>query len=145
MNWGNKLLVTFVVFACGMFYLVYRSMNVETDLVSKEYYKDELSYQQVIDGTKTANELSAKVQITQQEESIRVQLPAEMKNGKVSGRIWFYCAADAKKDKQLPILLDAEAAQQIDRKMLTPGNYTVKIDWENNNKHYHSEELLTIL
>jgi len=145
MNWGNKLLLTFVVFACGIFYLVYRAMHIETALVSKEYYKDELKYQQVIDGTNSANALSAKVQITQQNENINVQLPSEMKNEKVSGSIWFYCPADAKKDKHVAMELNSEAAQQIDKKNFMPGNYTVKFDWDNNNKHYHTEELLTIL
>ena len=145
MNWGNKLLVTFVVFACGIFYLVYRAMHIETALVSKEYYKDELKYQQVIDGTNSANALSAKVQITQQDEHINVQLPVEMRSEKVSGIIWFYCASDAKKDKQVAIELNSEAAQQIDKKLFLPGNYTVKVDWDNRNKHYHSEEPLTIL
>jgi hypothetical protein len=145
MNWGNKLLLTFVVFACGIFYLVYRAMHVETELVSKEYYKDELKYQQVIDGTKLANMLSAKVLITQEDKNITVQMPAEMRNEKVSGNIWFYCASDAKKDKHVAIALNAEAAQQIDKKFFMPGNYTVKFDWDNNDRHYHFEEPLTIL
>jgi len=145
MIWGNKLLLAFVVFACGIFYLVYRAMHVETELVSTEYYKDELKYQQVIDGTKTANGLSERVQITQQDESILVKMPPEMKNEKVSGNIWFYCASDEKKDKHVVIELNSEAVQQIDKKNFQPGNYTVKFDWENNNKHYYSEEPLTIL
>jgi len=145
MNWGNKLLLTFVVFACGIFYLVYRAMHVETELVSKEYYKDELKYQQVIDGTNSANGLSAKVLITQKQDSISVQMPAEMKKVKVSGSIWFYCAADAKKDQHVAIELNSEAVQLIDKKLFRPGNYTVKFDWDNNDKHYHSEEPMTIL
>ena len=145
MNWGNKLLLTFIVFACGIFYLVYRAMHVETELVSKEYYKDELNYQQVIDGIKTANQLSTAVMITQQKENIVVQLPAEMKNEKISGNIWFYCAADEKKDKHVAMQFSPDAMQMIDKKLFSPGSYTVKFDWDSNNKHYHAEEPLTIL
>jgi hypothetical protein len=145
MNWGNKLLLTFIVFGCGIFFLVYSSMNVETELVSKEYYKDELSYQRVIDGTNSANQLTGDVRVTQQGENIMVQLPGEMKHAKVSGTISFYCAADAKKDKQLPLQLNDEAVQQIEKKFLLPGNYTVKLDWEHNQKHYYSQKSLTIL
>ena len=145
MNWGNKLLLVFVVFAAGMFFLVYKSMHTNYELVSKEYYKDELSYQNVIDGTKSANALSSKVQIIQKNEMITVQLPDEMKNEKVSGNIWFYCASDAKKDRHIPIELNAGALQQISKKMFLPGTYTVKFDWTTNNKHYYSEEPFTIL
>ena len=41
MSWGNKLLVAFIVFAAGMFYLVYRSVNTNYELVEKDYYKSE--------------------------------------------------------------------------------------------------------
>jgi hypothetical protein len=145
MNWGNKLLLVFVVFAAGMFFLVYKSMHTNYELVSKEYYKDELSYQNIIDGTKSANALSSKVQIIQKNEVIAVQLPDEMKNEKVSGNIWFYCASDAKKDRHIPIELNADAFQEIDKKIFSPGSYTVKFDWTTNNNHYYSEESFTIL
>ncbi len=145
MNWGQKLILVFIIFASGMIYLAYRCMHVDTDLVTKEYYKDELRYQDVIDGTKSANALSSKVQITQQNEMIRVQLPDEMKNGKVSGSIWFYCASDAKKDRHIPIQLNTDAFQQINKNILLRGTYTVKFDWTSNNKHYYSEEPFTIL
>lgn len=145
MNWGQKLLLVFVLFAAGMSYLVYRCMHVNTDLVTKEYYKDELRYQDVIDGTRTANALSEKVLLVQQSEVITVQLPGEMKNEKVTGNIWFYCAADAKKDRHIPMVTNSEARQHISKELLLPGRYTVKFDWSSNNKHYYSEQTFTIL
>jgi hypothetical protein len=145
MNWGNKLLLVFAVFAGGMFFLVYKSMHTNYELVTKEYYKDELSYQAVIDGTRSANSLSTKVAIIQENEMITVRLPEEMKKAKVSGNIWFYCASDAKKDRHIPIEMNAEAVQYIDKKIFLPGRYTVKFDWISNNKHYYSEEMFTIL
>lgn len=144
MNWGNRLLLVFIVFAGGMIYLAYRCMHVETQLVTSEYYKDELVYQEVIDGAKSANQLSAPVKITQQGQNIVVQMPSEMKNGKAAGSIWFYCASDSKRDKHIPLQLNADGVQQIDKKNLWPGNYTVKLDWNNNNKHYYTEESLII-
>ena len=41
-----------------------RCMQTPVDLVSEHYYKDELAYQQVIDGTRKANALSGKVGLT---------------------------------------------------------------------------------
>ena len=145
MNWGQKLILVFVVFASGMIYLAYRCTRINTDLVSREYYKDELRYEDVIDGMRSANALSSKTRIVQQNETIIVQLPKEMKNKKVIGNIWFYCAADAKKDRHLPIAMDAEAFQQIDKKIFLPGRYTVKLDWMTKNNHYYSEQPFTIL
>ena len=145
MNWGQKLLLVFVVFASGMIYLAYRCMHINTDLVTKEYYKDELRYEDVIDGMRSANALSSKIHIVQQNETITVQLPKEMKNRQVTGNIWFYCAADAKKDRHVPVSVNADGFQQIDKKMFLPGRYTVKFDWLTDKTHYYSEQPLTIL
>jgi nitrogen fixation protein FixH len=145
MNWGQKMLTVFIVFAAGMIYLVYRCMHVNTALVTKEYYKEELKYQDIIEGTKMANALREKVQLVQDGDVITVQLPAEMKNEKVSGNIWFYCAADVKKDRYVSIETNPEAMQRIDKKILLPGLYTVKFDWNSNKKHYHAEQTFTIL
>ena len=145
MNWGQKLVMVFVVFAGGMIYLAYRCMHVSTELVSKEYYKDELRYQDVIDATKTANALSEQVKLSQHDGAIAVQLPAEMKNQKVSGTIWFYCAADAKLDRHIRLEINSQTPLQINKSLLSPGFYTVKFDWTSNNKHYYTEQSLTIL
>lgn len=145
MNWGNKLLLVFFVFAAGMFYLVYRSMHVNYELVSKEYYKDELRYQDVIDARNLANTLSSKITVDLENDIILVRMPVEMKNQKVTGQIWFYCAADEKKDRHIALQLNADAEQKIRRETLLPGTYVMKFDWGSHNKHYYSEEPLTIL
>lgn len=145
MNWGNKLLFTFIVFAAGMFYLVYRSMHTTYELVEKDYYKTELRYQQVIDGTNHANELSTAVTLDQKSGMINLALPAEMKNKNISGNIWFYCAYDEKRDKKYKLQLNADAMQTFEPSAIMPGNYTVKITWNNEDKTYFAEKKLTVL
>ncbi|MFZ8343681.1 FixH family protein, partial [Staphylococcus aureus] len=54
MNWGYKLLLAFISFALIIGILVYKSINTKYDLVSTEYYKDELRYQDKIDGSGNA-------------------------------------------------------------------------------------------
>jgi hypothetical protein len=144
MNWGNKLLVTFIVFGTGMSYLVYRSVTTNFELVDKDYYKNELRYQEVIDGTNRANGLSAAVKLEQSGGSIVLQLPAEMKDQSISGTIHFYCAYDGKKDKKFIVSTNADGMQVLDARQITPGNYTVKINWKANGKDYYTEKLITI-
>ena len=145
MNWGHKLLLVFLVFAAGIFYLVYRSMHVNYELVSKEYYKDEIHYQDIIDATTHASELGKKIQVAQKGGVIFVQLPDEMKDQKVTGEMWFYCADDEKRDRHISINVDQNAAQEISLQKFLPGSYVVKFNWKSNNTHYYSEETLTIL
>lgn len=111
MNWGNKLLVTFIVFGAGMSYLAYRSLNTNFELVEKDYYSQELKYQQVIDGGSRANALSSPVKIEQKRSGIILQLPAEMVNKQITGNVWFYCAYDQQKDKKFELKLTNECNQ----------------------------------
>lgn len=145
MSWGNKLLLTFIVFAAGMAYLVYRSVSTNFELVEKDYYKKELRYQQVIDGTAAANNLATQVSLQQSEKGIRLQLPAEMKDKKISGEVWFYCPADEKKDKKFILQTDKDAAQSFALEQVEPGSYTVKVNWKDEQRSYYSERSLTVL
>jgi hypothetical protein len=68
-----------------------------------------------------------------------------MKKEKVTGTMWFYCAADEKKDRHLPMKPDEYGAQRIEKERFLPGNYVVKFDWTSKNTRYYAEEPLTIL
>ncbi len=144
MNWGNKLLFTFIVFAAGMAFLVYRSMNVNFELVDKDYYKNELRYQEVIDATNHVSRLSSAVKLAQTPAGILLELPNEMKHQSISGDIHFYCAYDEKKDKKINMELSADATQLIQSSAIEAGNYSVKISWAHAGKNYFSENKLTV-
>ena len=144
MNWGNKILLTFIVFGAGMFYLVYRSLSTQYELVEKDYYNSELRYQQVIDGTNRVNQLSSPVKVEQTANGITLELPSEMKNKTISGDIWFYCSYDAKRDKRFPLTITSEGSQLFPSSAILPGSYIVKINWDNEGNNYFSEKNLTV-
>lgn len=140
MNWGNKLLLVFAAFGGMISYLVYRCMQTPVDLVNKEYYRDELVYQQVIDGSQKANALSGKLKLQQEAGRISLQLPEEMKNTGIKGTIFFYCPSDAAKDRHLLLQTDSAARQEIGGGELQPGHYTLKVQWESKGVHYFTEQ-----
>ena len=144
MNWGNKLLITFVVFGGGMFYLVYRSVTTNFELVDKDYYKNELRYQDVIDGVKRANALNDVVKLTPTVKGLELQLPAEMKDQKVAGTVHFYCAYDALKDRKFELNTDATGMQVLNAKLIASGNYTVKINWNAGGEEYYTEKSISL-
>jgi len=144
MNWGNKILIVFTLFAGGMSYMVFRCMQTPVDLVSKEYYKEELAYQQVIDGTRRANALSGQPKLSPTDTGVDLQLPTEMKQKTLTGQIRFYCPADATRDRDITLNADAAGNQTIPKAALAPGQYTVSISWTTEGKDYFSQQPLTI-
>ena len=145
MNFGNKLLLVFAVFASLMSYMVYRCFSIPVDLVSDQYYKDEIAYQDVIDGTKNANALFGKTSVKENPSDIVIQLPTEMKNHLVKGTVLFYCPSNMENDRHLDLATDADGKQAIDIKKFSKGSYTVKIDWKDGSTHFYTEKPLTIL
>jgi FixH len=143
-NWGNKLLIVFAIFGAMIFTLVYKAIHTNYELVSKEYYKDELNYQQIIDGTNRANGLTTALQIEQQQQQINIQLPVEMKGVASKGTILFYCASDSRKDKKFDLKTGADGLQQIDAGQLIPATYQVKINWQTNGKNYYTQQTFTV-
>ncbi|MBN8836739.1 MAG: FixH family protein [Sphingobacteriia bacterium] len=139
MNWGYKLLFVFAAFATLIGVLVYKSMNTKFELVSKEYYKDELRYQDNIDGSANAAKLSG-INITQTENYVAVSFPKEQNGFTKTGDIWFYCATDASKDLRKPLNVNNNGEQLFFKKDLLANNYLVKISWKVGNTNYYSEK-----
>lgn len=143
MNWGYRLMTAFIAFALMIGYLVYRAVNTNFELVKADYYNDELAYQKVIDGRNKANALSTLPLLSQDGSTVALQMPDEMKSKNVTGKIWFYCAYDEKKDRKAPLQIDEHGLQLFDN-FLTAGNYTVKIDWDADGENYYTERSLTV-
>ena len=144
MNWGNKLILVFVIFGSGISYMVYRCMRTPVDLVSGEYYKDELAYQDVIDGTRHADALTGRVQLIQVDGGVCLRMPAEMRDKKIKGTIQFYCPYDGDRDRHIPIQANAEGEQDIRKGTVPPGRYTVKTSWESGGTGYYNEQSFII-
>lgn len=143
-NWGHKLIVVFLLFGGLISYLVYRSVTTSFDLVSKEYYKEELAYQQVIDGTRRANLLSSQPVILQQNDSLVIRFPDEMKAGVLKGTAWFYYAPDERRDRRLILQSKGENEMKFSDAVFLPGNYTAKISWQNGGLQYYVEQSISI-
>ena len=145
MNWGNKLIIVFLLFAVLMGTLVYKCINTKYDLVSKDYYKDELRYQDKIDGMANAAKVSD-IAISQNKDFVTIDLPKELKGDNPTGEIWFYCATDDRKDKKFPINIDTAGQQMILKSSLPKTKYQVKLNWKTvANKIYYAEKEITIL
>lgn len=144
LNWGHKLTLGILLFMGFIFFLVYKAVNTNYDLVSKEYYKDELQYQDVIDGTNRANKLSSPLVIKLDSGKISMQFPAEMKGKKTEGKAWFYCPSDAKKDQKIALALNVDALQTLPHGQISADKYIVKVSWTTDGVSYYNEQPLTV-
>lgn len=144
MNWGYKLLVVFILFGGMILYMVYRCMNIPVDLVTKEYYRDELAYQKVIDETKNADALKTRLTVKEESGVIQIRFPQELAKDSIHGNLLFYSPSDSRKDRKLGIAANSEGIQEIAENGIQPGYYVVKINWAAGDRHFYSEESLIL-
>ena len=138
MSWGNKLLIAFIVFGCMIGYMVYKAVETPTNLVSDEYYKDELKFQDRIDASNNAKKLDS-VQVVQNSGTISITLPAAMKGTSITGEAYFYCKTDPAKDKHLMLSTDS-LSTSFNKDELPKGNLLLKLSWKSGNENYYVEQ-----
>ncbi|MCX6207510.1 MAG: FixH family protein [Bacteroidetes bacterium] len=143
MNWGNKLVVVFIVFGAFIGYLVYSAVTTKYDLVSKDYYKDELRYQDKINSQNNASKISD-VKIEQDAEAVIIHLPQEQKGLAISGDVFFYCITDELKDYHTTLQVDSTNRQIVMKKSLQKAAYNVKLNWQQGKETFYFEEKLLI-
>ena len=134
MNWGNGILIAFILFCSFIIAIVWKSFQYDVNLVSEQYYQEELEYQQRIDAIKNTKELDKEVVIEQVGEKLSIKLP---NNYLKEGNIHFYRPEDAKMDRTVPI---TALESEITLALLTSGRYTAKLSWSDSNKTYFAEK-----
>jgi len=141
-NWGTAMVIVMVLFMVFILQFVYRSMAMdkyEHHLVSEDYYKDELYYQQEIDKVYNASKLVENVKLERAVEGMQIKFPDNMDFTRISGVIYFQRPSDERLDFQRDIsLLDLIILVKDDK--LIKGKWKVKIDWKYGEDEYLLKE-----
>ncbi len=142
-SWGWKAGLLYGSFVAMMVTLVVASSRQKIDLVSKDYYKDEIEYQRVIDAGKNQSALSVPLVIRANESLINVEFPIEFKDKILNGEIYFYSPVNDKWDRKMTLVADNNS-MAIDRSKLQKTRYTMKINWEAEGKKYYQETAINL-
>ena len=138
-SWGHRIAFAYITFVAGIAFLVFKASSQKFDFVTKDYYGEELKYQQVIDEATNANKLSAPVKIDKNNGSLTIHFPNEMKGKKKQVDFYLYYPADAKKDFRLTLdVNDDEFTQPLPQPI--SGKYELKLTWTTDNIKYYNEQ-----
>jgi hypothetical protein len=138
-NWGYKILIVYGLFVVGMMFLVYLSTQQKFELVQKDYYADELKYQNVIDASQKAKDLGGELLTVIKGGYLIVSLPNGFKNASVKGKAHLYYAADEKRDISKSFTTDNGVLNMELFRTMT-GAYTLKLNVEMNGELYYYEQ-----
>jgi hypothetical protein len=143
MSWGTKLTLVFISFVGLMATLVYKSFNTHFDLVTKDYYGEELRYQEVIDGKANAEAMEEQIAVAQATSDVVISFPASLHQEEIKGEVWLYFPNNAKFDQRIPLQLQ-NGIQKIPVALLSSGNYEARVQWIYKGKPYYKIQQLVI-
>ena len=137
-GWGWKIAVLYSGFVVLILGLVIAANRQHFDLVSNDYYEEEIAYQKVLDAGKNQSALSHPLNIHASDKVVTIEFPDEFKSKVLSGDIQFYSPVNAEWDRNFKInALDNSV--NISRSALHNTRYTIKISCSVDGKQYYQE------
>ena len=142
-TWGHGAAIAlgcFIIFILSIIFLGSRLLfpngNPNSELVSDNFYPDELTYQKVIDAKKNADQLSQKPFFAQLPYGIRIAFPKETIDAGQQVHFELYSTNDKEKDKKQNVNLDNNNSFLVPKEMLSTGSYTLKVRWKKSDIDY---------
>lgn len=137
-TWGHGIALALACFIGFILYLIFIfPIGKQTsDLVSDNYYQDELEYQKVIDAKKNADQLSQKPFFAQLPYGIRIAFPKETIDAGQQVHFELYSTNDKEKDKKQNVNLDNNNSFLVPKEMLSTGSYILKVRWKKSDIDY---------
>jgi hypothetical protein len=141
MNFGNWIVVAFVLFAIFIGTLVVVCVRQDINLVSKDYYNEELVYQDQMTRISNTLSLADRPSITKiNSTTLGVVFKAPIEKGELK----LFCPADPKMDKNFSLKLLPNNNQLFDIASLNKGMYRARLFWTVDGDEYFLEEVINI-
>jgi len=142
MSWGKGIILVFIAFAVFIGTLVSICIRQDISLVSKDYYNDELNYQDEIDQMNNTNGLATKPSISIRGNYLTIvfcDLPklhhCELKLLRPS---------DPRHDADFQIRSDTDSVWQEDISNFPKGRYNVSLRWQMGGQTFLSQTRVTL-
>ena len=140
MNFGKWILVSFIGFALFIGTLVTVCVRQDINLVSSDYYKQELAYQKQIERKQNANSLSSLPKI----EFVNNKITVSYKdfNQVANGELKLLRPSDARLDQTFNVHSTNDTVQIFEINIPKSGMYKASFTWTMGDKEYFVEETI---
>lgn len=126
-----------MIFILGMIFYFTQTMQ-NSELITEDYYQEELLYQQVIDAKKRADALAEKPEVFLDSEGILIIFPQQERDLQDLKLILFR-TDDKNLDIKTDFSLNDKNQYLIPKKVLAKGSYTLKLMWKKNKESYQMD------
>lgn len=140
-NWGTKIAIFYSSFVLFIIVMVIMAFSQNYELVTEDYYAQEIAYQDRIDHQTNTKDLKEKVKLFIEDQQLIIELPIDSEEA-TSGKISCFRPSDETKDFEVGIV--SGNRQTIPLKNFIKGKYLIKLDWMAHNQSYYDEQIIII-
>lgn len=143
--WPIAIIAFFILFATFLATFVVWALGQKQDLVTENYYENEVRYQEQLDRLNRTQAQAGQTAVTfdAARNCIVISLPVAQAQG-ASGRIHLYRPSNAKLDLEVPLAINAGGMQTLDAKAMAAGLWKVRIEWIVNGQEYFFDQAVVV-
>ena len=144
--WPLGIITTLVVFFAGTVGLIVMACSQKVDLVSADYYENELKFQGRIDQVERTRSAVTQASVAYDAalKCITISLPADQARRDISGHIDLYRPSAAGMDRTVKLAPDAHGVQRLDAAGLAPGLWKVRVSWTVEKQDYYLDQKVVV-
>ncbi len=143
LNWGNGLIIFFLIFFIWVFSFVFFAMRQNNDLVSDDYYQKGAKYTDQININQRSVTYQDSIKISTTGNQVQIELSKGLITSAGSVQVYFFRSSDKTKDLRLNFKA-AESPFLIDKTQLMHGRYQVYLSWSLKNENYSIKKILDV-
>ncbi len=143
MSWGKKITILYLSFVALIVTLVVLCFGQKVELESKDYYAQELKFQDKIDAINNEKNSLATITHVLNDSHLVLSADSSLIAEGLEGTINFFRPSDSSKDLNLKMNF-VDGKQIINTSTLTHGVYKLQLSWIANKRHYFKEDVLFI-
>jgi hypothetical protein len=144
MSWGKKITILYLSFVALIVTLVVLCFGQKIELESKDYYAQELKFQDKIDAINNERQLTSSIKHELIGQQLILSVDSLFIKSDFNGTINFFRPSDASKDVKLDMKFNNNNQQIINTEELIHGVYKMQLSWMNNGLNYYKEEVVFI-
>ncbi|MEP0710387.1 FixH family protein [Algoriphagus sp.] len=141
MDWGKGIVLTIVGFVVLILTMVVISVRMDgIELVTENYYEEEIKYQEIIDESTSALNLGREVISYNAHTKV---LELDLPQGTI-GSLQFFRPSDSSLDQTIKVEVTQAGKTSVPLNQLKDGYWKVQLTWSENGVDHYQEKKITI-
>ena len=140
LHWGNALFLFFTLYIGFLGFTLYQSTQVDHSLVAKDYYAEDLAYQEKYDKLENYARTATPLRLEYDASGRQLSIIAPKGLADCKGNLTFYRPSEAGGDIQREISLSGGEQLNVPASDLAAGRWIAQLDYSSSGKGFYTEK-----